>query len=68
MDIKVKINVSIQEGNNVSMSLVMGPPEDLTQSPLDTLLKGLEWPYNYSTDGALLPSILLPNQMAVITK
>jgi hypothetical protein len=68
LDIKIKINISILNGSSISTSLTLGPAKEPQQSSLDKLLKRLEWPYNYSTDGALLPSISLPSDLAVVTK
>ncbi len=60
MDVKVKINISIQDGCTISTSIIMGPVEESQEVLSEKLLKQLEWPYNYSSNSALLPTIVSP--------
>lgn len=68
MTVNLKINISIQ-GESISTSLILGPaptPEDQKSSP-EELIKRLEWPYNYSNDGALLPSYTPSAELVSLT-
>lgn len=53
MVVDVKISI-IMQTNDMSTSVVMGPPENAS-IPEEDALKKLVWPYNFSNDSALLP-------------